>query len=54
MDKLNNQFKERLQLILEKKGYEKQKSLLKSRNKLEVRDRITKILDPGSPFLELS
>lgn len=32
----------------------KEEEKLKSRGKLNVRDRIEKLLDPGSPFLELS
>ena len=40
--------------LIEKGGSERDRQRHVSRNKLLVRDRITKLLDPGSPFLELS
>ena len=48
-----NELKNTVSLI-EKGGSERDRQRHVSRNKLLVRDRITKLLDPGSPFLELS
>lgn len=39
---------------VEQGGGEKSKARHESRNKLFVRDRIEKLIDPGSPFLEIS
>jgi len=43
-----------MEAILLGVGPEIDATSLKKRNKLNVRDRVTKLLDPGSPFLELS
>ncbi|KAL4503906.1 hypothetical protein ABPG72_022536 [Tetrahymena utriculariae] len=51
--KINSEFQAVINKILEggpKTAHDK----LKERNKLPVRERIAKLLDPGSPFLELS
>lgn len=47
-------FRQNLQKILAGAGEAAQEHFLTKRQKLLSRDRVTKILDPGSPFLELS
>jgi len=53
MDHLNNKFSKTLLKILAGGG-KKAQERLKETNKLTVRERINKLLDPNSPFLELS
>ena len=47
-------FTKNLDHILKGAGPEVQDHFLKNRQKMSARDRVTKLLDPGSPFLELS
>lgn len=49
-----NTFNQSLDKILMGVSEAAQEHFLHKRNKLRVRDRVTKLLDPGSPFLELS
>jgi 3-methylcrotonyl-CoA carboxylase beta subunit len=51
--KLANQLRQRLALVREGGG-EKYRKRQEKQGKLFVRDRIERLLDPGSPFLELS
>lgn len=52
MSQLNGNFSENLKVILQGGGKRAQENLV-TRKKLTVRDRINKLLDRGSPFLEL-
>jgi len=47
-------FRKSLDQILQGAGSKVQEHFLLKRQKLSSRDRVTKLLDPGSPFLELS
>src|SRR5687768_18523378 len=51
--KLANELKERLERVSEGGG-EKYRKRQEEQGKLFVRERIERLLDPGSPFLELS